>query len=927
MQLKNFILFPCLLISLCTTALSAQNVNVKGLIRDIDTQLPLNDVKIEIEGLGTSTTSNEDGTFLLKDVPHGPKTLTFSIEGNKLNTIEVDLRGPELDLGVIDLAIRTGNSKTEDQIPIVTLSDDDLDQDIENQNISGLLSASRDVFVSAAAFTFGQMRFRIRGYDSENMTVYLNGTPMNELNSGRVFWNAWGGLNDVMRNRENDIGLAPISYAFGGVGGATSIDTRAINQRKQLRLSYSISNRSYTNRIMGTWSTGQLKNGWSVSLSGSHRWADEGYIEGTFYDAWAYFLSVDKRINPNHSLNLTAFGAPIKRGRSSGSFQEAYDLTGNNYYNPNWGFQNGEKRNARVGNSHEPTVILRHDWTIGERSNLTTALSYQFGRNGTTALDWFDTADPRPDYYRNLPSFIGQESPEQAALLAEQFSNDPSVSQLNWDLFYDVNRNSTLDIKNRAFIEGQNYNGRWSQYIIEDRRFDTEDLNFYSNFESIVSDNFTINAGLSHRQQEVHNFKVVEDLLDGDYTVDISKFPIQEAAGGGATDVVLTSNTNDDNLIRREGDIFGYNYKDHIRETSAWLQGRWSFNQLEFHLAGNLSQTTFWRQGLFRNNIFPLTSFGVSTKQNFTNVGAKAGLLYKLSGRQYFYANAAYYTRAPFIRNAYVSPRTRDQIVPNLVNEVIQSGEAGYIVRSPNLKGRATVYHTTFENQVRIIRFYNDFDRAFSNYVMSGLDRVHTGAEVALEAKLFAGLSVNAVAAIGDYRFTSRATGAVYQDNSTSISTESEDITIYNENFKVAGMPQQAYTFGLSYRSPKYWFANLNFNYFNDIWIDYSPIRRTSDAGFNLDNDPDPTRFSRVVDQEQVSGAFTMDFFAGKSFKFGDYFLYLNVGVNNILDKQDFITGGFEQLRLRVQRDVETFPTRYFYSFGRNYFINLSFRY
>lgn len=925
MQLKNFYLF--FLISLCTTALSAQNVNVKGILQDSDTKLPLQNVVVEIEGLGISATSTEKGYFLLENVPHGPKNISFSLDGTELLLTQADIRGPEMDLGIIELALFVGIGKTEDQIPTITLSDDDLDQDIENQNISGILSASRDVFVSAAAFTFGPMRFRIRGYDSENTIVYMNGTPVNELNSGRVFWNAWGGMNDVMRNRQNDVGLAPMPYSFGGVGGASSIDTRAVNQRKQVRLSYSISNRSYNNRIMGTWSTGQLKNGWAFSFSGSRRWADEGYIPGTFYDAWAYFASIDKKINPNHSLNLTAFGAPIKRGRSSGSFQEAYDLSGTNYYNANWGFQNGEKRNSRVGNTHEPTLILRHDWAINSKSNLTTSIAYQFGRNGSTALDWFDTNDPRPDYYRNLPSYIALESPEQAAILAQQFSTDPSVSQLNWDLFYDVNRNSTLDLKNGAFLEGQEYSGRWSQYIIEDRRFDTQDFNFYSNYENNITDHLTINAGLTHRQQEVHNFKVVEDLLAGDYTVNISKFPIQQASGGGATDVIMVNNINDDNLIVREGDIFGYNYKDHIRNTSFWLQGKWTYNKFDFHLAGNISQTQFWRQGLYKNNIFPLTSLGVSTKQNFTNAGAKAGLVYKISGRQYLYANGAYMTRAPFIRNAYVSPRTRDQIVPNLVNETIRSGEAGYIVRSPNLKGRATVYHTTFEDQVRIIRFYNDFDRAFENYVMSGLDRLHMGAEIALEAKLFAGLSVSAVAAIGDYSYTSRATGSVYQDNTGSITKEADEITIYSENFKVAGMPQQAYTFGLNYSSPKYWFANVNFNYFNDIWIDFSPVRRTSDAGFNLDTDPDPGLFRRVVDQEQVDGAFTIDVFGGKSFKFGKYFLYLNVGVNNILDKQDFITGGFEQLRLRVQRDVERFPTRYFYSFGRNYFINLSFRY
>jgi hypothetical protein len=922
MQFKDSFLF-FLLSALMSTALSAQNVNVTGVVQNSETKQPIPNVKVLVEGLDISGTSNETGTFLLENVPHGPKQLSFSIDEIVLKTIETDVKNSDIDLGAIDLVVRTDGQvkKNDDEIPIISLSDDDIDQDLENQNISGILSASRDVFVSAAAFTFGPMRFRIRGYDSENTIVYMNGAPVNELNSGRVFWNAWGGLNDVTRNRTNDVGLSPTNYSFGGIGGASSIDTRASTQRKQLRLSYSISNRSYRNRVMGTWSSGLLKNGWAVSISGSRRWADEGYIEGTFYDAWAYFLSVDKKLNDSHSLNITAYGAPIKRGRSSGSFQELYDLTNNNYYNPVWGFQQGEKRNSRVANSHEPTAILRHDWNISEKASLTTAVSYQFGRNGSTALDWFDANDPRPDYYRKLPSYFEEENAELAAQVAESFK-DPTISQLDWDAFYERNRTSQLTSKFASLLEGQTYSGNWSQYIIEDRRYDSKDLNLNTVYENNISDNFKLNFGLTYQNQVVHNFKEVVDLLGGDFYVNVDRFAVRDSVGN--QEAQLNDLENPD-LILQEGDIFGYNYKDHINQYSGWIQGQFTFSKLDFFLAANASQTQFWREGLYRTGRFPNTSLGESEKQNFTNYGVKGGLTYKISGRHYLYANGAYITRAPYIRNAYVSPRTRDQLYPNLTDEKMTSGEAGYILRSPNVKGRATVYYTQFEDQLRIIRFFNDLERAFGNYVLSNQDRIHMGTELAIEAKLFAGLSVSAVAAIGDYSNSSRPLGSIYQDNQDDLNRQELQETIYTDNYKVPGMPQQAYTFGINYSSPNYWFANLNFNFFDDIWISTNPVRRTADAVYNLDNDLE--RFTSIVDQERVPSAFTMDFFGGKSFKFGDLFMYLNIGVNNILDKKDFITGGFEQLRFDRDRNADTFPPRYFYSFGRNYFINISFRY
>lgn len=208
----------------------------------------------------------------------------------------------------------------EDRIPTVTLSGDDDEAELAGQNVSGVLSASRDPFINAAAFNLSSGGFEIRGYDAEAL-VYLNGVFVNNFETGQVFFGAWGGLNDVTRSRESTTDLMPSPYAFGGLGGATSIDTRASEQRKQVRLSYLFSNRAYAGRAMATWSTGMMKNGWAVSLSGSKRWAEEGYVPGTFYNAYSYFGSVDKKLNDRHLLNLTILGTPSKRGGASPSVQ------------------------------------------------------------------------------------------------------------------------------------------------------------------------------------------------------------------------------------------------------------------------------------------------------------------------------------------------------------------------------------------------------------------------------------------------------------------------------------------------------------------------------------------------------------------------------------------------------------------------------
>ncbi|HMQ47897.1 MAG TPA: TonB-dependent receptor [Saprospiraceae bacterium] len=912
--------------------LSAQSVEVRGNVGDGETLLPLKDVLVTLQPGGQQTITNEDGNFVFYDVPPGSIDISFQADGHVLQTISVEINErsiqeengkqilPLQPVSLAPLQQKSDILTKEDFIPVINLSDEDLDQENDNQNISGVLSASNDIFVSTAAFTFGASRFRIRGLDSENNLIYINGAPLNELENGQIFWSAWGGLNDVFRNRENEIGLGVIPFSFGGIGGATILDTRAATQRKQTRLTLSASNRSFRYRTMLTHSTGMLNSGWAFSFSGSHRWADEGYVPGTFYDSWSYFASIDRKLGDKQKLNLTVFGSPTQRGRSGPGTAEMNDIAGTNYYNPYWGYQEGEKRNSRVNNAHQPMFILRHDWKMDKKTNLMTALSYQFGRNGGTSLDWFDAPDPRPDYYRYLPSFLASQSEEAAAIQDAYLRADEANRQINWADLYEVNRNSQLGEKFDYLLDGQEVAGKWSQYIIEDRRFDSKELNFNTILEKILSDQVSIDAGFSYQAHTVEYFKVLEDLLGGDYYVNVDKFAVRDSVGNlDAQQLDL----NNPSQIIREGDVFGYHHDIDIRKSNLWAQLVFNLRKFDFFVGASASSSQFWRTGYYKNGKFPNNSFGESEKQNYFNYGLKGGLTFKIDGRNYLFANGLHSTRAPFVRNAYVSPNTRDQLVPNLMSETISSAEAGYLLRSPNVKARASVYWVQFQDQLRVVRFYNDFERAFGNLVLSGIDKRHIGTELAIETKLTSSLSVNAVAAIGQYIFNSRMKAETFLDNEADLSSSISEFTVYSENFYVDDSPQEAYTFGLQYRPKGFWFAYLNVNYFDGMYVDFSPIRRSIDAVINLD--PTSDTFTEIIEQEKLDAALTVDLSLGKSFKFGDLFMVINIGISNLLDNQDFITGGYEQLRFDVrERDVDAYPSRYFYNYGRNYFVNLS---
>lgn len=905
----------------------AQLLLFKGQVVDQATNAPLEGVVVraELEEVVTDAAGKFE-IELAMDVTE--VRMEFELPDFELIRRTILVQGLDVqDLGTIRLERRTDPNELlsrEDQTPTVVISAQDLEEN-EDQDISQMLTASRDVFLATAAYTFGPARFRIRGYDSENTPFFINGIPYNELENGWLNFSTIGGLNDVLRNRQADAGLAPVEYTIGGVGGSVMLDTRASQQRKQLRLSYAISNRSYRNRIMATYSTGMLKNDWAFSFSGSRRWADEGFIAGTFYDAWSYFASVDKKLGDDHLLNLTAMGAPIRRGSSTAAIQELYDLAGTNYYNPHWGFQNGEKRNSRERHTHQPLFILSHEWNLSDKAILNTAVSYQQGSNGNTALDWYGASDPRPNYYRYLPSAI--EDPLLAEEVANAYRNDETVRQIDWDELYNVNYNSLETIENANGVEGNTVTGLRSKYIVEDRRYDSRKINFNTIYNHFLTENINLQGGVGYQIYEGDNYKLVDDLLGGDFYLDINRFAERDFPGN---DDAAQNDLSTPNRILEVGDRFGYDYNPNIRKGFAWAQGLFSYSKVDFFLGGEVSQTQFWRTGDVQNGLFPDNSFGESERQNYLNYVIKAGATYKIDQKNYLYVNGLLQTRAPFFRNAYLSPRTRDQLVPGLTQERIQSAEAGYALRGANLKARATGYYTQFEDGVWTRSFFLDgagpsgvLDDNFVNYVITGVDKQHMGVELAVEWKVVAGLSLNGVAAIGQYIYNSRPTAAVYIDNSSELLLEEQ--TVYQQNFRVPGRPQTAYTFGLNYNGKKYWWANFNFNYFDNVWIDFNPTRRTEEAIFDVPSDS--PEWNAILSQEKAAPAFTMDFFGGKSFKFGDMFLYLNVGVSNILDNQNFITGGYEQLRFDFEgQDPNTFPSRYFYYFGRNYFINLSFR-
>ncbi|MGL6022162.1 MAG: hypothetical protein ACRC0A_03540 [Chitinophagaceae bacterium] len=230
-----------------------------------------------------------------------------------------------------------------------------------SQPVSSLLTSTMNLFLQQTQFNLGSFSFSPRGNTNNQNIVLFNGSVVNDINTGFASYSVWGGLNDMLRNNTSTYGLFENENAVVGLGRIQSLNTFASNIRPQLNVTYVNSNVNYTNTWRLSYSSGLLKYGWSVAVAFTKRYAlppmpghfSFNSMPGRWGDAYSYFLSVDKHIK-NHLLNFTVLGAPTQRATNSPTVSEAKELAGNKFYNPNWGYYNGDFRSAVVSNNHTP---------------------------------------------------------------------------------------------------------------------------------------------------------------------------------------------------------------------------------------------------------------------------------------------------------------------------------------------------------------------------------------------------------------------------------------------------------------------------------------------------------------------------------------------------------------------------------------------
>lgn len=790
-----------------------------------------------------------------------------------------------------------------------TFSESQLGDDDDYAGTTAMTSSNDDYFLSEVGYLFSPMRFRIRAYESMYNNVYANGVLLNDAERGQFSYGMIGGLNDATRNKEGASAFEHNNFSFSPIGGSSNINMRASQYAAGHKASLVGCNRNYLARAMYTYSTGLMDNGWAFTGSASYRWANEGVIEGTFYNSFAYFLAAEKKINDKHSISIATWGSPTERAQQGAATEEAYWLAGSHYYNPNWGYQNGKKRNARVVNSYEPSLLLTWDYKINDKAKLTTSLFGKYSMYSTSALGWNgNAADPRPNYYKNLPSSAYdvwdlEYTPSESELnnymqLYNHWQESKANRQINWDYMYYANQQANA-------IGGE------CLYYVERRHNDQLAVNLSSVLNIDYNRNNKGTFGVQLGTTKGMHYKTMDDLLGAEKYTDIDKFSVGDF---GINSDYVQNDVDNPNRQIREDDKFGYDYDLNVNKASLFYQHQTELRDGIFYFGANIEGTTMERYGHMRNGRAQLFSKGSSGTAYFLGGGAKLGIIGRANANTTITLGVSFENRAPIAYNSFIAPRMRNDFVQGLQNENIFSHEISFKSVMGPVTAKILGYFALFTNCTEQSAFYNDMQSQFTYLTMTDVKKAHYGLEASIVWNVTSALSFNAVASVGSAEYWKDANGFLISENEEVVMNDK----VYMNGVKVDGTPLTALSLGVDYNTNG-WYLSANMNYYDNIYIDASKYARLG----SVVGEPviDATTGAMILNkpsQFQGKGGIMVDASIGKSINLrGGKKLNINLSLNNILNNQKMITGGYEQNRGDVYADGDART----YKFSKNPFL------
>ncbi len=692
-NLKNWLV----VVMLFSTAIIFAQTKLTGNVVD-ETNQPLPGATVVLQGTQTGASSDFDGNFtfettasngtvLVSFVGYETKSLTFN-GSTDFGTIALKPSAEALDEIVITQVSFAIDRKT--PVAVSTIKASVIENKLGTQEFPEILKSTPGVYATKSGGGFGDGRLNLRGFNSENVAVMINGVPVNDMENGRVYWSNWAGLADVTSAMQVQRGLGATKLAVPSIGGTINILSKTTDVEKGGSISTVVGNDNYL-KYGVTISTGLLDNGFAVTVSGSKTTGD-GYIDGTEFNGVNYFVNISKQINDNHKISITSFGAPQRHGqRQNLNLISTYrNAESGNKFNSDWGIKNGSVLHVEDNFYHKSQTSFNHYWTISDKTNLSTVLyaSWGSGGGGGTA------GSNRGLFNVRLGDF-----------------DQP----IDIDNIVEINRaNGALG--SEAFLRASRNDHSWFGAL--------------STLKTDLTDNLALVAGVDLRTYTGEHFREVTDLLGGNYAFD-------------------NSNVNNPNTALKVGDKFSYNNDGEVGWQGLFTQLEYDKDNVAGFISAAISNTSYRRIDYFQ--YLDSDPEQTTDKYNFTGFSIKGGMNYNIDDQHNVFANIGYFEKAAGFDSVFLQ-FDNDHINENAENQKIFSAEVGYGFRGENFAANINVYRTQW-NDRSLTRSFQNPDGTFGSANILGVNALHQGIELDFMYKASDKLTVTGMLSLGDWQW------------------------------------------------------------------------------------------------------------------------------------------------------------------------------
>ena len=907
-----------LLGAMASVAMFAQSVT--GTVIDSDSKEPLIGVSILEVGTSNGVITDLDGNFQL-NLTAGA-TLQLSYVGYATQEINV---GKKTNLGTLELKPEavgledvtvTGQIAVQRKTPIAVsqVTALEIEERIGGGEFVEVLKNTPGVHANSNGGSWGDSEIWMRGFDNTNIAMMINGVPMNGMENGRVYWSNWQGLSDVTSVMQTQRGLGASKMSAPSVGGTINIVTKGLDAKKGGSFSYSLGDNGY-NKVSFSVSTGLMSNGWAITVMGSRTWGD-GYIQGTSFEGYNYFANISKRINENHQLSLTGFGAPQQHYQRSGSGGALTWSEWNNVrkymkdgmhfsrYNPTYGYDDfGNENSANYNVYHKPQISLNHIWQIDHKSSLSTTAYVSLGRGyGRTAEPGYGTSYSYSDLtyganYGTLShTFRRQDGTfDYGAVMEANNPNNP---------MYDPNSDQFKRV----------YAG--SQLVICENRNDHNWYGLVSTYTNKFADMFDFYAGIDVRYYKgVHN-ATISDLLGGEYFIDDTRKKVKAENNAAALDPMWQYEK------LTIGDIAYRNYDGFVVQEGAFAQLEYNQNRWSAFVNGSLNYNHYWKVDYYYYD----AEKGKSEVLGFLGGTIKAGANYEFNKHHNAFVNVGYISRAPNLDGgAFMQASTSNAVNVEAKNEQVASAEIGYGFHNEYVNVAVNGYFTEWMDKT-MTKSSTLSDPAQTEYFMNmtGVNARHMGLEFEVKARPTKWLEVSAMLSLGDWKWDSDSVKGYIYDKHGQALTMNADPTepgskdhawalINMKGINVGGSAQTTANLGLTFKPFKGFRIGAEYTLYDRNYAYYSFSGSNLQLGKEMN----------LLQPWRIPTGGSLDMRASYHFQIGGVNATLSGNINNVLNQLYIEKAWNPETVSQNVKEVNADNVYFYFSKGTTYNIRL----